>query len=83
MYIYYQHPIALNYCRHLHLHNGVQANEFLAHLQTVHRAPVQPHLISSVHALDSCGDVVHNGIHLFKTFLHPKASGLGMFIIAL
>ena len=47
---------------HLQLQSGEQARFAFAHLQVV-QFPLQEHLISSLHSLDTSGMVIQTGTH--------------------
>ena len=61
---------------HLHLQSGEQVRLALPHLQ-LEQFPVQEHLISCLHGLETSGSVIHTGTHEFKSLVQPMVCGEG------
>ena len=53
-------PVQELFITHLHLHSGVHSSEALEHLHLVH-TPLQLHRMSSLHAFDTSGILIHFG----------------------
>ena len=64
---------------HLHLQSGEQSRLALPHLQ-FKQFPVQKHLMSSRHDLETSGIVTQTGTHDCDTLVHPKFCGDGITI---
>lgn len=62
--------IANVYLLQLHLQNGEQSKFALPHLQ-VELSPLQEHLVSSLHALETLGIVDQTGTHAPNSLVHP------------
>ena len=64
------------YLIHLHLQSGEQSTFALTHLQT-EQSPLQEHLISSLHDLNTSGIVIQTGTHDPDTLVQEKSCGEG------
>ena len=60
------------YLIHLHLQSGEQSTFALTHLQT-EQSPLQEHLISSLHDLNTSGIVIQTGTHDPDTLVQEKS----------
>ena len=56
---------------HLHLQSGVHSNDALEHLHLVH-TPLQVHRMSSLHAFDTSGMVIHFGTQALSSFFQEN-----------
>ena len=61
---------------HFHRQSGVHSKEALAHLHLVH-TPLQVHLMSSLHAFETSGMLIHFGIHVPLSLFQENCSGHG------
>ena len=64
---------------HLQLHSGEHAKLAFPHLQFV-QSPLQEHLISSLHALETSGIIIQIGCHdcVGKVLVQAKSCGDGI-----
>lgn len=61
---------------HLQLQSGVHSNDALEHLHLWH-TPLQVHRMSSLHAFDTSGMLIHFGTHAPSSFFQENSSGDG------
>ena len=61
---------------HLQLQRGEQTRFALPHLH-FEQSPLQQHLISWLHALDTSGIVIHTGAQELDSFIQPNSCGEG------
>ena len=59
---------------HLELQSGVHSNDALEHLHFLH-TPLQVHRMSSLHAFDTSGMLIHFGTHVPSSFFQENSSG--------
>ena len=62
---------------HLQVQSGEQLRLALTHLHLV-QLPLQEHLISSLHAFETSGSVIHTGTQCPDSILQPNSSGEGI-----
>ena len=68
--------ILLPYTSHGHLHKALHDKSDFMHVQVL-PGFLQPHLISSWQAADTCGSVIHTGYHRIPSLRHPNSAGDG------
>lgn len=61
---------------HLQLQSGVHSNDASEHLHLLH-TPLQVHRMSSLHAFDTSGMLIHFGTHAPSSFFQENSSGDG------